>query len=726
MAFPDSTIFGGIASTVSSLSRARLFRYDATDSNLCNTLGDGCVGIAIAGDFKTKVMVSQGAKPVGGVYRIVSGQDSTIAAVQLDEVATAQLEDSMESVDESDNDDFETDKKKIAAAAYAKAIIPKPVLAEANYLMKTLSDDDQAFMRKSILIGIENSGGIAKTPDELLRLAAGQGHRFTVHQVASAGMKDGSVTLPLGSVEVEKGGRLRFFVRDGSFAKKEIDAIWTGYKKNELEQTFLAREIRQSSEVFVPAGCLFFPSLDRGTKLFGGRPGYESRMLSQYIPSISSIGGFFTNGCIAALGEGESRAMVHGSASCYAVFGSKTNRPVYSAAKAAADKIKQLTNEEKSNALEKISIEKDEKIINRVKGMAVKNEDSPAPRGENGELILKRREVHSGRALTVSNVEWSVVENMATPSSALEGFMWDKETEVDRQRERIPLSNLVSQCKLYDLDPSKPKPRDWIGPIKLAMQTNDFVIIPDLKRLEPSTGSLRKRFDLQKLTKELTLAGAPALSLNCDAVLFGGTIDELLEAREASSKAILDSAGAEDGVIPPPILASDLLLYPYQLYKLRLAGADAVNLIVGALADKDLLYLSKIAASLKMQIVASVTSEVQIDSINNLGEGSISALVVSNRDLETFGFDETGSQALTLLNSESMRNFRLVFGADTPVLVEGRVGIVEAEGKDGSVNTHEYIRSLKNAGANGAFVGQALAAFEKDDIKDVIEAMSNA
>jgi indole-3-glycerol phosphate synthase len=726
MSFPGSTIFGGIASTVSSLSRARLFRYDAMDSTLVNTLADGCVGIAIAGDVQAKVMVSQGAKPVGGVYRIVSGQDSTISAIQLDETATSQLEDTIESLDKDDEEEDETDKKKIAAAAYAKAVIPKPVLAEANYLMKTLSDDDQAFMRKSILVGLENSGGIAKTPNELLRLAAGQGHRFTVHQVASAGMKDGSITLPLGTVEIELGGRLRFFVRDGTFAKEEVDAIWTGYKKKELEQTFLVGEGGKKGDPFVPSGCFFFPSLDRGTKLFGGRPGYESKRVTEYLPNIPTIGGFFTNGCIAALDEDDSRVMVHGSASCYAVIGSKTKRPSYSAAQAATENMEAKLAAEKAAAIEKRNAEEDEKRTSRAKGLAETSDEKPAPRAENGELILKRREVHSGRALTVSNVEWSVVENMATPTSALEGFMWDKETEIDRQRERVPLSNLVSQCRLSDLDPSKPKPRDWIGPIKLATKSNDFVIIPELKRLEPSSGSLRKRFDLSKITKQFTLAGAPALSVNCDSVLFGGSIDELLQAREAASKAILDFTGADEGVIAPPLLASDLLLYPYQLYKLRLAGADAVNLIAGALASKDLLYLSKIAASLKMQIIASVTSEVQIESISKLGKGSVSAIVVSNRDLETFGFDDSGEQALSMLKSDAMKEFKKLYDGDIPVLVEGRVGIIEMEGQDGSRSTQGYIRALKSAGANGAIVGQGIATVEKEDIKEVLESMSNA
>lgn len=59
------------------------------------------------------------------------------------------------------------------------AIIPKPLLAEANNIMKILSDDDQAFMRRSLLIGIGRSWGISNSPNVLLRLAEGKGHSFT-------------------------------------------------------------------------------------------------------------------------------------------------------------------------------------------------------------------------------------------------------------------------------------------------------------------------------------------------------------------------------------------------------------------------------------------------------------------------------------------------------------------------------------------------------------------
>ena len=91
---------------------------------------------------------------------------------------------------------------------------------------------------------------------------------------------------------------------------------------------------------------------------------------------------------------------------------------------------------------------------------------------------MRRREIHSGRALSVSSVEWSVAEKTAKPTSTLEGYMWEKETQVDRQRERIPLALLMSQCKAAMMDPKKPKPRDWIGPVKQAGKGGNFVVVP--------------------------------------------------------------------------------------------------------------------------------------------------------------------------------------------------------------------------------------------------------
>jgi len=261
------------------------------------------------------------------------------------------------------------------------------------------------------------------------------------------------------------------------------------------------------------------------------------------------------------------------------------------------------------------------------------------------------------------------------------------------------LANLLSQCKLAMSDPTNPAPRDWISNVKKMIAESDgFAIVPECKRTEVVGGSLRERYDPAKLAGQFVSDGdAQALSVNCDAVLFGGSLEDIGIVREA--------CGAD-----VPLLASDLLLYPYQLYKLRLAGADAVYLIAAALEGKDFLYLSKIAKSLNLQTVISVTSEVQIELLTDLlPPGTIDSLVISNRELETFGFDESGKQALSLLESNALSDFKEKHGEDVLILVEGRVGM-ESLGLGGS-----YIDKLKKLGASGAIVGQALAELNDEN-----------
>ncbi len=684
--FPQCTIVGGIASTVSSLSRAKLYQWSAHSSSPTFHT-NGCTGVMLQGDVQIQTMTAQGAKAVGGIYQILKGEDSTINAIVLDEAATEALKEEEEQEEEEEDDEEdekEMDVKARQAQAYAKARIPKPVLAEANFLMRTLSDDDQAFMRRTLLIGLEQQQGpmTARTVSELLRLAEGQGHRFTVHQVATAGMKDGSVTLPLGKVNVTPGSRMRFFVRESEFAKKEVEALWIGYKKRLLGEQFAAEEDKPKVK-FEAVGCLIIPTLDRGSKFFQGKQYYESSTAARMLPSVSCISGFFSNGVLL------SGNTIQGSATGYFLVGSHSGRAIYNPkqAKNESSERKEISDDESDGD------DADTKI-------GPQTLTSKAPRGEDGELILKRREIHSGRALTVSTVEWSVAEKTAVASSALEEFMWEKETEVDRFRERVPLANLVSQCRLSATDPTMPKPRDFVASLRAAAQNGQFIIIPEFKKSDPVGGSLRRRYDLAKLSRTFVQAGAPAMAVNCDPIFFGGSLSDIQTVREETAKAALDMM-SEDGVVVPPVLAIDLILYPYQLYKLRLAGADAVSLIAGALAAKDLLYLSKIAASLQFQVFVKVTSEVQMRAVMALEKGSIHGLIFSNRLLEDYMYDLTGAQALSLLKSDTFEELKERHG-DIQFLVQGRVGLIGDDATD-------YVKQIKEAGATGAIVGSCLA-----------------
>lgn len=311
----ESQTFGAVASTVSSLSRARLFHYSKI-SNVESqsreddlyTHGRGCVGVMFRGDIQVDILVARGAKPVGGTYRIGDGQESTIRSLILDHVHT----------------DYADAESSNWIKYAARTGTPKPPLAEANYLLKHLLTDDEAhFMRRTLLIGVEQNN-ITNTKGEIERLICGEDYSYEVYQVASAGLKDGSVTLPLDCVNLKVGQRVRFFVREGGYAKRELHALWTAYNES-------------SSNDLITSGCFMFPSLDRGTKIFGGRPGYESGFVSsKFLPNINSMSGFFANGVIGpskatsihqkllsskTVGEGNQiTTKLHSSATCFALI----------------------------------------------------------------------------------------------------------------------------------------------------------------------------------------------------------------------------------------------------------------------------------------------------------------------------------------------------------------------------------------------------------------------
>ena len=55
---------------------------------------------------------------------------------------------------------------------------------------------------------------------------------------------------------------------------------------------------------------------------------------------------------------------------------------------------------------------------------------------------------------------------------------WEKETQIDRLRERIPFAQLLTNTKTAMQDPMSPKLTDWIGSAKRAGAYGKFVIIP--------------------------------------------------------------------------------------------------------------------------------------------------------------------------------------------------------------------------------------------------------
>jgi indole-3-glycerol phosphate synthase len=112
------------------------------------------------------------------------------------------------------------------------------------------------------------------------------------------------------------------------------------------------------------------------------------------------------------------------------------------------------------------------------------------------------------------------------------------------------------------------------GRFTAALRAREFPrIIAECKRRSPSKGILRREYDPAAHACAYAAAGAAAISVLTEPTFFDGAPEHLERVRAA---------------VDIPILRKDFIVSSYQLAEAAALGADAVLLIVGALADDEL------------------------------------------------------------------------------------------------------------------------------------------
>jgi indole-3-glycerol phosphate synthase len=102
---------------------------------------------------------------------------------------------------------------------------------------------------------------------------------------------------------------------------------------------------------------------------------------------------------------------------------------------------------------------------------------------------------------------------------------------------------------------------------------------------------------------------------------FGGSLEDLYEARRATGL---------------PILRKDFSVDIYQLYEAKVAGADAILLVVGSLRRDDLERLYAEAQALDLDAIVEVHDEEELDCALEL---DVDVIGINNRNLEDFTVD---------------------------------------------------------------------------------------
>ena len=160
-------------------------------------------------------------------------------------------------------------------------------------------------------------------------------------------------------------------------------------------------------------------------------------------------------------------------------------------------------------------------------------------------------------------------------------------------------------------------PRDMLA----ALQGDTVSLIAEVKRASPSKGTLTRDFAPVLTAATYAHNGAAAISVLTDEDFFQGRLDYLTAIRRA---------------VAVPLLRKDFVIDPYQVCEGRAAGADAILLIVAALADGQLADLYALTAQLGMTALVEVHQEWEMERALRLGADLIG---INNRDLKTFDVD---------------------------------------------------------------------------------------
>ncbi len=154
-----------------------------------------------------------------------------------------------------------------------------------------------------------------------------------------------------------------------------------------------------------------------------------------------------------------------------------------------------------------------------------------------------------------------------------------------------------------------------------ASSSGDLAVIAEIKRRSPSKGDLFADLDPVALARDYADGGAACLSVLTDVQHFGGSVDDLVAARDACSL---------------PVLRKDFTVSARDVCDARLMGADCVLLIAAALDDAELRSFLALAREIGLDALVEIHDEPELERAIAAGADLIG---VNQRDLVTFAVD---------------------------------------------------------------------------------------
>jgi indole-3-glycerol phosphate synthase/phosphoribosylanthranilate isomerase len=198
-----------------------------------------------------------------------------------------------------------------------------------------------------------------------------------------------------------------------------------------------------------------------------------------------------------------------------------------------------------------------------------------------------------------------------------------------------------------------------VGRFRDALAGPGLAGIAEVKRRSPSAGDLRPDADPARLAAQFAHAGAAAVSILVDE-RFGGSLADLKAARAATAA---------------PLLAKGFFSEELQLLQLKVAGADAVLLLLRDLDDARAAGLMSYARELRMETLVEAHDADELHRAVALGAEVVG---VNARDLTTFDLDRATQLELVA----RMRRHDAVVVAESGVQTRAQGAAAELAGAD--------------------------------------------
>lgn len=244
----------------------------------------------------------------------------------------------------------------------------------------------------------------------------------------------------------------------------------------------------------------------------------------------------------------------------------------------------------------------------------------------------------------------------------------------------------VESCKeLFSLETLKKNPlfsRETYSLKNSILDPLKTGIIAEFKRKSPSKGIINDKVFIDDVTQGYAASGASGLSVLTDFNFFGGSIDDLMIARQINQI---------------PILRKEFILDEYQVYEAKAYGADAILLIAAMLSADEIEKLFHVARELNLEVLVEIHDEEELEKVR----ANADLVGINNRNLKTF---EVNLEHSIQLAKKLPKNMPKI--AESGISSPETIARLKKKGFDGFLIGENFMKTSNPGQAFNEFVNQ--------------------